>query len=553
MVQSLQDYGETSVLRNDPVNAAPEGIDYNWAMKVIEIELAFVYEVFVGIGFIHWNMFCRVIAIPGTMSSHRTAYSPSGSTNVVDTMTADLLMHLIRCWTSNWARLAVACAYARNRKKLTRPYKTPYWRARWMRLKVFVATSTNWFEKYLWQDKIGQYSVLPEGRLTWRKKVEGRLISIVDHLYQECVRLVKMLGLDYIWEVLWDLLGNDDNKRAAVRLDDDLKASIIDFLGQIEDDRLEGNWLSFTKHQQEGEEKQKEREREKKRNQHVANALSKYCAYLLASAPELLPGPAPQSKRAYDNFVVRARETLEKDRDMLLGSMSDPEIRKNQHHFYHFDRVPLSSFVDGLVLANILLDHNRALLDATRRCELWETLALVWVRLLVHAAPYGNVEAHMQHLSRGGEFITHLWALLYHLDIREWKFPNKVRTIVTFNDFDRIGDDLAVDDGRSFLTQDDGRSEFATASRMENGVGFYQTSSRHVADRFLIDTEAGPALIWLNQKEDTFALYNGKFRAHDIARFVSANKLALAKRRAQSSGNEGQTEDGIEEEIQPQA
>ncbi|RLM58317.1 hypothetical protein C2845_PM18G01360 [Panicum miliaceum] len=84
-------------------------------------------------------------------------------------------------------------------------------------------------------------------------------------------------------------------------------------------------------------------------------------------------------------------------------------------------------FLVGIGLAKLLLGEDHPLLDdVTPPSDLiWETLALVWVRMLVYAAPYGNAEAHMQCLSQGGEFITHLWALLYHIDIREWKLPNK--------------------------------------------------------------------------------------------------------------------------------
>jgi hypothetical protein len=49
-------------------------------------------------------------------------------------------------------------------------------------------------------------------------------------------------------------------------------------------------------------------------------------------------------------------------------------------------------------------------------------LALLWVQTLLYAAPYGDVRAHLQRLSQGGEFITHLWALLYHIGIDEWEW-----------------------------------------------------------------------------------------------------------------------------------
>uniref|UniRef100_A0ACD5ZD56 Uncharacterized protein n=1 Tax=Avena sativa TaxID=4498 RepID=A0ACD5ZD56_AVESA len=501
----------------------PEGIDYKWAFKVIEIELAFLYDVFfTGNAFFHyyqaktaslWALasftgICFVgvaAAIPGTMATRHSGSGPGGRTNVLHTTTSDLvitfvilvslallqLLQLIVCWTSNWARLAIVCAYTRNKMKMQRR-KTPYWLALWMSLKLFVATSTNWFDKYLWQCKINQYqySMLPEARFTGGKKLEGkgrhgRGKAMVDRLYQVCVRLVRMLGLDYFWEVLWDLLGSDINKRAAVRLDDNVKASIIDFLGKIKSDRSEGDWLSFAQGQrieeflpytytpqfepepdgfrytrcvmawcvatwycELAEQEQQELERKqnassKKKNastkaaagggereenhRRVAIALSKYCAYLVVSEPELLPGPLPDTKRAYDHFVAAAREA--RDKDALLKAMLDRQYWSLLH--------------SGNVVIKDINNHasvggDPPILDLMRRSDPWETLADVWVRMLVYAAPYGNAEAHMRHLSQGGEFITHLWALLCHLSIREWKLPGNLHDVTAIDHAQRI-------------------------------------------------------------------------------------------------------------------
>lgn len=109
---------------------------------------------------------------------------------------------------------------------------------------------------------------------------------------------------------------------------------------------------------------------------------------------------------------------------------------------------------DGVGLANQLLlrsggggggdDHRPDDDDVDH----WETLARVWVRLLLYAAPYGNKEAHVQHLAQGGEFITHLWALLYHLNISEWKLPEMVPNITTVEHAESI---LKNDDGQAIV------------------------------------------------------------------------------------------------------
>jgi len=620
----------------------PEGIDYKWALKVIEVELAFLFDVFfTGNAFLHyyqaktaslWALasftgICFVgvaTAIPGTRTSRHCASGPGGCTNFLHTTTADLvitfvilvslallqLLQLIRCWTSNWARLAVVCAYTRNDMRMRRGKKR-YWLALWMRLKVFVATSTKCFDKYLWQCKIGQYqySMLPEARSTAKKEVEGKARnrrgkSMVDHLYRGCVGLVKVLAMDYIWEVLWDLLGSDKNKRASARLDDDVKASIIDFLGTIKSDRTEGDWLSFAQDQcieeflpythtpqfepephgfrytrcvmawcivtwycelaeQEQERKKNasskaekgmgcmgtaagcfkkkaaaaaggggggERE-ENRKHRYVANALSKYCAYLVVSAPELLPGPVPDTRRAYDHFVEAAREA--RDKDALVKAMLDRQ---------YWSRLHSGNIVIKDINNHASVGGDRPLLDLMRRSDPWETLADVWIRMLVYAAPYGNAEAHMRQLSQGGEFITHLWALLCHLSIREWKLPGNLHDVTAIDHAQKILTDFFPEKKERILTEDNHAvvvafldslhgcysDELAAAAKMEERVSFYRTTNPEIARLFHIDTAAKlPCLILLTKEEEQFTLYDGEFKRYAIANFVSANKLPL--------------------------
>jgi hypothetical protein len=63
----------------------------------------------------------------------------------------------------------------------------------------------------------------------------------------------------------------------------------------------------------------------------------------------------------------------------------------------------------GALLAKELLDHEG------EAC--WEILAGVWTELLIHIAPTWNAVAHRATLQSGGEFITILWALLWHCGI----------------------------------------------------------------------------------------------------------------------------------------
>ncbi|WVZ78308.1 hypothetical protein U9M48_026044 [Paspalum notatum var. saurae] len=104
-----------------------------------------------------------------------------------------------------------------------------------------------------------------------------------------------------------------------------------------------------------------------------------------------------------------------------------------------------------------------------------------------------------------------------------------VHNITAVDDADRIltGDDKAV---LAFLHSLSGphSDELAAASRLEDSVNFYQTSSPDVAKLFHIDPAAKrPSLVLLKKEEEKLTFYDGTFKASAIADFVSANKLPL--------------------------
>ncbi|XP_044329334.1 protein disulfide isomerase-like 1-4 [Aegilops tauschii subsp. strangulata] len=70
--------------------------------------------------------------------------------------------------------------------------------------------------------------------------------------------------------------------------------------------------------------------------------------------------------------------------------------------------------------------------------------------------------------------------------------------------------------------------ELAAASRLEESINFYQTSTPDVAKLFHIDTAAKrPSVVLLKKEEEKLTFYDGEFKASAIADFVSANKLPL--------------------------
>lgn len=136
----------------------------------------------------------------------------------------------------------------------------------------------------------------------------------------------------------------------------------------------------------------------------VATTLSKYCAYLVACAPELLPEDQEGSKRAYKAVKRDLRDALSKERRRSRSEsrlervmrMGGPEAAANM----------------GAELGTQLVEECGD--DAAQG---WVLLAELWAELIVYVAPSDNIEGHAEALAQGGEFITLLWALSTHTGI----------------------------------------------------------------------------------------------------------------------------------------
>jgi hypothetical protein len=131
----------------------------------------------------------------------------------------------------------------------------------------------------------------------------------------------------------------------------------------------------------------------------VATILSKYCAYLVVSAPKLLPGNHYDSSLVFDAVAVEAAQFLRGVEDGYEALRSLPESTETE----------LSILRRGVKLARQLEEME------CDRC--WKVLADFWSEMLLYIAPSENVKEHIEALANGGEFITHWWALLTHAGI----------------------------------------------------------------------------------------------------------------------------------------
>ncbi|CAN6463481.1 unnamed protein product [Victoria cruziana] len=139
----------------------------------------------------------------------------------------------------------------------------------------------------------------------------------------------------------------------------------------------------------------------------VATQLSKYCAYLVAFAPELLPGNPYLTETIFDDAIADATARFGKCRTLR---QRHKEARALAGEYVE----EAAAASRSIICLGSLLANQLEMMEEGRR---WKLLADFWTELILFVAPSGQPWAHVKFLASGGEFITHLWALLYHSGI----------------------------------------------------------------------------------------------------------------------------------------
>ncbi|KAL6884665.1 hypothetical protein ACP4OV_010601 [Aristida adscensionis] len=134
----------------------------------------------------------------------------------------------------------------------------------------------------------------------------------------------------------------------------------------------------------------------------VAKRLSRYCAYLVALKPGLLPDHRAWTEEVYEGVVEEVTR--------VLARCAGPAAR--------YERAARCLEAGTNPTLRKAARLGRQLVEDVGGEELaWKVLAEVWAELVLYLAPSENAAAHAKSLRRGGEFITVLWALLGHAGI----------------------------------------------------------------------------------------------------------------------------------------
>ncbi|CAL5077367.1 unnamed protein product [Urochloa decumbens] len=150
----------------------------------------------------------------------------------------------------------------------------------------------------------------------------------------------------------------------------------------------------------------------------VAASLSSYCAYLMAFVPELLPDHQLETTALFHRTRKEALQHLQKDKTLedkyakLSGNINHAQKPQQNENIGKPASQDVNIFEKGIQLGKRL----EGITDDGRR---WKILADFWTEMILYIAPSNNARDHIQHLANGGEFLTHLWALLTHAGILE--------------------------------------------------------------------------------------------------------------------------------------
>ncbi|XP_062227897.1 uncharacterized protein LOC133926133 [Phragmites australis] len=150
----------------------------------------------------------------------------------------------------------------------------------------------------------------------------------------------------------------------------------------------------------------------------TATRLSKYCAYLMAFHPELLPDNQEKAERVF--------EDMKKELKRVIGC---------QAYYFSSQRARVEKIMQSAPGVNENTtetatgqgDQSRVVLNGAKlgrslmaEANKWKVLADVWTELIIFVAPSNEedrVKGHEDVLVQGGEFVTVVWALTTHIGV----------------------------------------------------------------------------------------------------------------------------------------
>ena len=99
--------------------------------------------------------------------------------------------------------------------------------------------------------------------------------------------------------------------------------------------------------------------------------------------------------------------------EKVTSGLSQHMISQGSPVGYNFEAYEYLSKTDLLACADLVAQKLR------EREDRWEIFTNFWVENLAHVATLCQGNSHAQQLRKGGEFLTHVWFLIEHMDLKE--------------------------------------------------------------------------------------------------------------------------------------
>ncbi|CAL4903760.1 unnamed protein product [Urochloa decumbens] len=324
-------------------------------------------------------------SIPNYPTDEATAEPELGTS--VHVLVLIELCQLVGYLTSNWLVVSYMCDRARNSQHTS-----------WMLRILGTLSREAGSQECSWQNELGQYSLIEDfDHTSLKKRLLGRLLGRPQRgtiaspvaLSDEIKRWVfdkavsaESTGLTFLRQKQKELY--DDELSWALSQETETHTILI--------------WHIATWFCGKTEEKRARREVLSSSDYVVATKLSSYCAYLVRFVPELLPGHHTVTASIFHKALMEAA--------LKFQGFTGPADT--------YARVKTWSAEDssdqGILKLGIKL--GRQLIHKDDRH--WKIMADFWAEMLLLVAQSDNAIAHIEHVAKGGEFVTHLWAFLYN-------------------------------------------------------------------------------------------------------------------------------------------
>ena len=143
--------------------------------------------------------------------------------------------------------------------------------------------------------------------------------------------------------------------------------------------------------------------------------ISDYLMYILTMCPSMLS--TGNAEISFERACDRVSEALENHPESSSLPLACEKIRsylstKNKEYFLARDDEDPS---DSLLVYNAF----RVLKNLRESGQKWEILTRFWVENLAYVAILCEGRNHAKQLLKGGEFLTHVWFLIEHLDLKK--------------------------------------------------------------------------------------------------------------------------------------